>query len=76
MDYKKSDTQIRRLLAKVYDYFEIAFYLVMFNILFEYLRSFNLIGGTEEVWASRKLAERVHHGGHSYTAEKGDGSPT
>lgn len=42
----------------------------------KYLRSFNLIGGTEKVWASRKLAERVHHGGHSYTAEKGDGSPT
>lgn len=36
----------------------------------------NWIGGTEEVWTSCELAARVHHGGYTYTAEKGDGIPT
>lgn len=34
------------------------------------------IGGTEKVWTSCKLAERVYYGGYTDAAEEGDGSST
>ena len=33
-------------------------------------------GRTQKVWASSELAEGVHNGGHTDTAEEGDGCST